>query len=194
MKTEIRYRTPIRDAALRVAFRKRGCYLVPGTFVRFGRTVFPENRGARRPMPDDLHNETMTWRVHPARERIGAACLAVGVMAAFAWLAVDWMQNLWWGLFAGLFLFAMLNRFFLPSRFVIDAEGITARYPWRSIRFRFQDVRRFLHDARGGYLSTRRRGSILDSFQGIHLFFNGNRDHVVARIRAGMRKKENETP
>ena len=40
-----------------------------------------------------------------------------------------------------------------------DADGITARYPLRSQRCRWADVRRFMADAHGGYLSTRSRRS-----------------------------------
>jgi hypothetical protein len=79
-----------------------------------------------------------------------------------------------------------LNRFFLPSRFSIDAHGITAQFPLRRKHLRWRDVRRFLHDQHGGYLSTRSRASRLDAFSGMHLMFGQQREEVMQRIRAGM--------
>lgn len=139
---------------------------------------------------DEIREEPITWRVHPARHRLGAACGAAVAIFAFAWLATDLMGNLGWGLFSGMFLFVMLNRFFLPSEFTLDQNGVTARYPWRSLQFAWHDVRRFLHDNRGGYISDRRRSSMFDAFRGIHLVFAENRDAVVARIKARIDKTE----
>jgi hypothetical protein len=136
-------------------------------------------------MVDDAQYQAMEWRVHPARERVGAAVLSLLVLMGFAWLAADLMQNRWWGAFSGAFLFLMLSRFYLPSEFSIDETGITAKYPWKSTRFKWSDVRSFQHDERGGYLSTR-RPSLLDTFRGIHLLFHDNREAVVSRIRASL--------
>lgn len=142
--------------------------------------------------PDDIREETITWRVHPARRRVGAACGALLVIAAFAFAAAEFMESPWWGAFAGCFLFVMLSRFFLPSEFTIDHNGVTARYAWRSLQLAWHDVRRFLHDDQGGYLSTRRRASVFDGFRGMHLMFADNRDAVVARIQARL-DREAET-
>ncbi|MCH8829561.1 MAG: hypothetical protein IID45_08295, partial [Planctomycetes bacterium] len=133
-------------------------------------------------------DETLRWRVHPARERMGAALFAAGVVLVLAWLAADLMQDRWWGVASGVFLFLMLNRFFLPSHFSVDQEGVTARFPLRTLQYRWTEVRRFLHDENGGYLSTRRRGSLLDSFRGIQLIFAGNSETVAARIDAVLEK------
>ncbi|GAB4154013.1 MAG: hypothetical protein Tsb009_30570 [Planctomycetaceae bacterium] len=138
------------------------------------------------PFGDDSHPETISWRVHPARERMLAAVLALVVIAGLAWLSADLMQNYWWGIFSAAFLIVMLGRFFLPSYYSLDDEGISVRNLLGSTRFRWSDVRCFRHDAQGGFLSTRRRPSLLDSFRGIHLQFRENRDAVVARIQTSL--------
>lgn len=176
--------------AVLVAIRFAGWYLV-SEFIRSLRT--PRKTGVTMAALGDIREDAITWRVHPARERVGAACGAVAVIAGFAWAAGAMMENLWWGVFAGLFLFAMLNRFFLTSEFTVDGDGVTARYPWRSIQFTWDDVRRFVHDRRGGFLSTRRRSSMLDAFGGMHLLFAKNRDAVVSRIETRLHQREAET-
>jgi hypothetical protein len=131
-------------------------------------------------------NEILTWKVHPANERRGAALVAVLVIFALAYLTYALMNSLWWGVFAVVVLGGGLNRFFLPSRFTIDADGVTAHYPWKRLRYRWSEIRRFLHDSQSGYISRRRRPSFLDHYSGIHLLFAGNRAEVVERIKRGI--------
>ena len=138
----------------------------------------------------DSTNEIFSWRVHPFRERIGVACFAVGVLGAMAWLAAELMQSLWWAVIAFLFLVASLNRFFLPSEFQIDDDGVSVRSFFKVSRLRWPQIRRFSHDEHGGFLSTRTRDSFFNSFQGIHLLFGENREAVVNRIRRYMNTED----
>ena len=64
-----------------------------------------------------------------------------------------------------------------------DGEGITARYLLASHRLRWTDLKRFVHDARGGFLSTRSRPSWLDRYTGLHILFGGDREPVIEQIR-----------
>lgn len=134
-------------------------------------------------MTEDLGTE-FTWQAHPARERIGAAVLALGLIGAFAGAVGLSFQSPVWAAAACLILLAALNRFFFPSRFMIDADGITARYMLRSQQVRWDDIRRFVQDDRGGYISTRAKRSWLDAYRGMHILFGAHREAVIERIRA----------
>ena len=127
------------------------------------------------------------WRVHPARERAVAAGAAVAVMAAMACLSAMLMQSIGWGVLTFAVQFFALRRFLLPSEFRGDAQGVTAWNGWQTRRYRWSEIRRFLCDAQGGYLSTRRSESLLDLFRGMHLIFGKNREAVVVRIREHLR-------
>jgi len=134
----------------------------------------------------DGPREEYSWQAHPARERAGHAAAATFVVVVLGLLSGALMQSSWWGVLAVALMAAALNRFFFPSRFTIDDEGITARYPLRSRRLRWADLRRFVHDDEGGYLSTRARPSRLDAWRGMHLLFGRRREDVVPRILAHM--------
>ena len=69
---------------------------------------------------------------------------------------------------------------------MIDGRGITARHPFRRQRYDWSEVRRFLHDEKGGYLSTRGCSSPLDGFGGMHILFGDRRDAVIRSIREAM--------
>ncbi len=124
-----------------------------------------------------------TWRAHPARERpwaaIGAFVIIAAVAAATMVLAGAW----WWGVLAAVVLILALNRFFFPSSFSIEEDGVSASYLFGTKRFAWTDVRRFCHDRNGAYLSTRSQRSRLDAYRGIHLLFGDSRDEVLCRIR-----------
>jgi hypothetical protein len=105
-------------------------------------------------MSDD-GGQDFSWQAHPLREGPGRAVAGVLAVATLAVLAGQLMQSVWWAVLTVAFLVLALNRFFFPSRFVIDAEGITACYPVRRLRLKWAELRRFAHDKSGAFLSTR---------------------------------------
>jgi len=136
----------------------------------------------------DAELPAKAWRVHPARERPGRA-FAAGVAVAGVALAVPFSARSSLGaLLAALWLLVQLRHFFLPSWFAIDDQGITARDPLGRKRYRWRDVRRFVTDRHGGYLSTRARHSRLDAVRGMHLLFGPDRSEIEAAIRLGMER------
>ena len=126
--------------------------------------------------PEEEHRDMSTaeeqsirWSVHPAREqpaRAVAALVVVLIACSFVWLTVGGSEKLMLasiaaGVAAALLL-ASLSKFFLRSHFEMDSESISARYPFSSRCFKWRDLRRFVADRHGGYLSTRRRPSRWD--------------------------------
>ena len=111
------------------------------------------------------------------------------VILACGWMVSLAVPNVLGGVLAGagamLFLFFMLNRFYLPSRYRIDSNGIAVRYPIGTRSIRWQELQRFPHDASGGYLSTRQRGGAFDS-RGISVLFAGRGEEIIPRIKAAM--------
>ena len=132
------------------------------------------------PQPD----AAFTWHAHPAGERAGPAVLGLVIVAALAaavWAAV---HSIAWTVVSAIVLVAALNRFYFRSRFEVDSTGITARYPLRTQRLRWNDTRRFVVDDHGGYLSSRSKRSRLDAWQGMHILFGLQRAAVIERIEA----------
>lgn len=134
----------------------------------------------------DSSVQATSWSAHPAKQRPRAALGAAAVillMGAAAWLSFGWA----WGIGAVVLLVASLNRFFLRSRFELDERCLVARYPLRTQRIEWCDVRRFVTDEHGGYLSTRSVPSRMDAYRGVHLLFAANREEVAERIRSHTR-------
>ena len=137
----------------------------------------------------DPHEDILEWSAHPLREQPARAVVVCVVILACGLLVSLAVGDPTGGVLAGgaamLFLLFMLNRFFLPSSYRLDANGIAVRYPIGSRSLRWVDLRRFPHDQVGGYLSTRERGGMFDS-RGISVLFAGRGTEIIQRIKASM--------
>lgn len=132
----------------------------------------------------------IAWQVHPARERWGAALTAGAVILGAAAAVALAAGGPGWGVAAAAVLTLSLNRFFFPSRFALNDEGIAAEYLLSRRLLRWTEVRRFVCDRRGGYLSTRQQPSRLDAYRGLHVLFGGQREELVREIRRRMGRQE----
>ncbi|MBW3542535.1 MAG: hypothetical protein KY476_19915 [Planctomycetes bacterium] len=136
------------------------------------------------PPTSDREHTPRVWRAHPARERPAAALAVIAVIAAFAWLAAEWMDSAWWAVFAAVALLAALHSFFFPSEYRLDGEGIELRHGPTLRRLNWSDIRRFDFGRRAGLLSTRSRASLLDLFTAMHVLFPRDHRPVVEAIRS----------
>jgi hypothetical protein len=124
-------------------------------------------------------------RRHPALALlvlVGAAALAGYSFTAPQW----WPASLAWGGLALLLLLGMTANTFLPARYRLDERGISTWFlgapsfrPWSHYR------NYYVHDT-GAHLTTMPDPSPLDPFRGHMLMFAGNREAVVAALRAGL--------
>jgi hypothetical protein len=128
----------------------------------------------------------LSWRAHPARERLLAGALTSLLILALATVIYLSMGSLAWGVLAVVILVLALNRFYFPSRFVIDHDGITARYLLSRKRYEWSSIRRFLWDQRSAYLSTRGRHSRFDAYSGLTVLFGPHQAEVMKLIRRHM--------
>lgn len=129
----------------------------------------------------------LAWRVWPAVERPAAALGAIAIITIFSVL-IGWsFQSSLWGLFSAAVLVLALNRFFLPSRFEIDAEGVRVRWPLQRQAIRWADVRRSVPDWRGVQLSTRAVPSRFDSRSSVHILFGRSSEAIRARVMDELR-------
>ena len=104
---------------------------------------------------------------------VAAMCAAAGVAFGGAGYA----------LLAAAFLVLSLARFFLPSRFVLDAAGVTRRSAGGRGQLAWSQVRRVVVGQAGVFLSPFERPSRLDSFRGLFLPFAGNAAEVTEFVR-----------
>ncbi len=110
-----------------------------------------------------------------------ALCVLLAILLA-AWLCAELMEQPGWGVFAAGVLLVGCNRFFFPTRYELDAEGISARFPLKTARYPWAELRRFVFDEAGGFLSPRTKRSFLDEYRGVSVLFGKNSEEVIRQI------------
>lgn len=116
----------------------------------------------------------VSWTVHPAKERAGAAVMVSLLTVAFGGaVAATFGDGTWFGLAwgygaaAAAALVGSLARFWVPTTYTIGRERLEAKTTlMRTAAHRWRDIRRFAHDERGGVLSRRAVSSRWEAAKG----------------------------
>lgn len=148
--------------------------------------------------PEQTAPPTFSWQAFPAGQRRGHAALALAVIAAVGVLTYGLLryggvgsasggltdgQCVLWAVLTAAVLFLSLHRFFFPSHYEIDSEGMTYRHLLGRQRYRWDQFHRFLVDERGGFLATTAYRPRLRPLQGVHVLFDGAREEAIRLIR-----------
>jgi len=133
------------------------------------------------------------WTAHPLRERPRRAMLAIAAVLVCGLMVATSFQNPLTGMLTGggamVVLLLSLNKFFLPSSFAIDDDGITAVWPLKRQCMAWTDLQGFAHDAEGGYLSKATRPSRWDAMlrgNGMHVLFGSHGETIARHIHRHM--------
>lgn len=144
---------------------------------------------SNQPQLPSTPSPLLTWRVHPAARRPVAAALAGLVILAFSIVAALTFGHWGWGLLSAGVLLISLNRFFLPSTFVIDASGIAATFPLGGRRLEWRTVRRFEPGPYEVVLSMNIRRTWLNASREVHIPLGGEKKRALELIRAHLPEK-----
>ena len=131
-------------------------------------------------------NTSIEWRVWPAslRPKQAISTWILIVVLGYVILDTDLITGV---LLLGLFI-ASLSTFLFPSRFKIDDEGMTARYPIRKKYYKWSQVRRAKFFDEACYLFSRKKPSNLDGWSGIAVFYGNQKDEIVASVKAHLQE------
>ena len=109
--------------------------------------------------------------------------LLVGLIAASSTVAVIGFEHWLYGVFSLVVLILSLSRYFFPTYYTLDGEGIVSAHLGLSRRRRWLEFQRVDEHRDGVFLGPFLRPSRLDSFRGILLRFHQNREEVVYFVR-----------
>jgi hypothetical protein len=98
--------------------------------------------------------------------------------------AVSSLAASWWpaGIIAAGVLVLVLDGYFFPTKFVIDAQGVTFEGLLAARRLCWADVRRWERGPRAAWLSPLARRSWREGRQGVLVLFGQQRDQVLAAL------------
>ena len=125
---------------------------------------------------------SLRWRSWPLAESWSAAILvAVGLLGAGA--AVRWATAATHlALLAMAALAVALWRFFLPTSFELNAEGVSQWLFGRRRRIPWRDIRRYQVCSSGVLLLPQADACPLDAYRGLYLPWGKHRPEVLAHV------------
>ena len=128
--------------------------------------------------------ETLRWRSLPVVDDFPRSALLIGVVVAVCVGVHVSFGGLGYALLAAAFLAVALGRYFLPTWYELDGDGVAVRFLGRTRRVAWSEVRRTQVHREGMQLSPFEQPSRLESFRGTFLRFAGNRDEVVSFVES----------
>lgn len=108
--------------------------------------------------------------------------LVVLIVASSAAAAVGF-EHWFYGLFSLGALTASLSRYFFPTRYVLNGEGVHSEHLGLKQRRFWVEFRRADEHRDGIFLRPSARPGRLDSFRGVFLRFDQNREEVARFVR-----------
>ena len=136
------------------------------------------------PVDKGCLSEEIRWRVHPlvdeSRFRSGLLLSILIGLSVGVWISFG---ELTFGLLTFGLLAASVSRYFLPTRYALNGEGIQVSHAGASRKMTWDRVQRVSASKEGLFLSPFSRPSRLDSFRGLFLRCEKNRDEVMRFVR-----------
>lgn len=128
--------------------------------------------------------DTLQWESFPLRrEKPAKSMLLVALIVASSAAAAIGFEHWFYGLFSLAALTASLSRYFFPTRYVLNGEGISSEHLGLKRRRFWGEFRRADEQRDGIFLRPSVRPSRLDSFRGVFLRFDQNRAEVARFVR-----------
>ena len=136
--------------------------------------------------------ESLTWKSHPAKERLITAVLVVIFIFLMTVVVSAIMKNnLMVFLAAGIFIVS-LSSFFFPTTFTVDEKKVTIKYVFSMKERNLSAFRKSYPERNGILLSPYLSPSRLENFRGFYLRYGKNNKIEVDEFVEKMLKKQRE--
>ena len=128
--------------------------------------------------------DVLRWQAHPLRqEKPAKSILLVALVVASSAAAAVGFEHWFYGIFSLGALTASLSRYFFPTRYMLDGAGISSEHLGLKQRRSWAEFRRVEEHRDGIFLRSSVLPSRLDSFRGVFLRCDQNREEVTHFVR-----------
>ena len=132
---------------------------------------------------DSVQEQTLSWVSHPFVRSTGKSIIAVSAVTVSLFFGAWYMESIVFGALAGLVMFGSLAKFFLPTKYTFDSEGVTVKTTTQTYTRPWSMFRSFYTDKNGVLLSPFIAPSRLENFRGLYITFDNNRDAVLDFVK-----------
>jgi hypothetical protein len=128
----------------------------------------------------------LQWTSHPARHKPADAALAVAIMALTAWAVLVSLHSALLAALSIVILLLATAAFWLPTKHIVDENGVSQRRAGRTQFRKWQDLRRYSFGSRTVLLSPFAKTNWLDRYRGVVLLLDGA---PIDALRAELRQR-----
>ena len=125
---------------------------------------------------------SVRWQSHPVVDDYPRSIMAVAIIAAVCFAVYAAFQSVGYVLLSVVVLGASLSRYFLPTDYELDDQGISVRFLGKRRRTAWDEFHRYDRHKDGLFLSPFEERSRLDSFRGTFLRFRRNAEEVTGFV------------
>ena len=128
--------------------------------------------------------DILRWESHPLRrEKPAKSMLLIALIVASSASSAVGFEHWFYGVFALGALTAALSRYFFLTRYALDGEGVRSKHLGLKQRRSWAEFRRADEQQEGIFLAPSTHPGRLDSFRGVFLRFDHNREEVARFVR-----------
>lgn len=128
--------------------------------------------------------DTLRWESHPLRrEQPAKSMLLIALIIASSVAAAFGFEHWFYGVFSLGALTAALSRYFFATRYALDGTGVSSEHLGLKQHRPWAEFRRADQHRDGIFLRPSARPGRLDSFRGVFLRFDQNREEVARFVR-----------
>lgn len=127
--------------------------------------------------------ESLTWVSHPVVGAHRKNAILLSVLLVSGGLVYAATGSLGWSLISVAFLIFGVHDYLLPTTYLLSAEWASSKILFFTRRKRWSSLRSYQVDRNGVLVSPFSRPNRLDTFRGLYLRFDGNREAVLSYLR-----------
>lgn len=133
-------------------------------------------------------SDELEWTVWPARRRPAVSILVAALIVGLSAAAVLVYQSPWYGVMVSGGLFVATVSYYLPTRYHLDARGVSLRTPLTSTSKDWGAFAATYADAAGIFLSPTRRLTWAARHRGVYLRFADNDEAVTEYVKKHVKR------
>jgi len=152
----------------------------------------PDEEKERLASPPDQTEEAkpaLEWACHPVKRKPLVSVLVTLFILAVVAIVFYTTASRVFGVLAAVVMLASLAKFYFPTTYRLTYDRITIKTTTQTLHKDWSIYRSCYPDKNGILLSPFVRPSRLESFRGIYLMFNNNRDEVTSFVKAHIGRK-----
>ncbi len=134
--------------------------------------------------------QKLSWVSHPVKRNLRKSVL-VSVFLVILWAVVYIITNsVLFLVLSVVIMLGSLSPFYLPTRYELTEDNVKVNYVYHSMEKSWTSYRSYYPDKNGVLLSPFPRPSRLESFRGVYIRFEGNKEAVLSFIKEKMEKED----